>query len=364
MATPMAAEPVIVELTPAQFADREQVVVRHAGLTASASRFRSGVAALRIANGVGECVLLPFQGQQIWNATFAGRCLTMRSLFDEPRPTTDYLANYGAFFIHCGAAAMGNPGRADTHALHGELPNAAYDEAQLAVGADENGPFMELTGATRQTRAFGYDYLARPRLRLHRGATAFDLSLAVENRARAPFHLMYLAHANFRPIDGAQLLDSVADDRRDVTIRPPPPAGGPHALHEAVVADPTAHRSVRPGAPVDPELVLTMRAASGADGWAHALQRHPNGTGDFISWRPAELPYAVRWLVRNADQDALGLALPATAPPDGLAAAQAAGQLVRVDAGRTFHARMRLGMLDAEATERFAGMVAAAAGRR
>ncbi|MFO1075860.1 MAG: DUF4432 domain-containing protein, partial [Geminicoccaceae bacterium] len=93
----MAGEPVTVELTPAQFGDREQVVVRHAGLAASAFRFRSGVAALRIANGAGECVLLPFQGQQIWDATFGGRRLTMRSLFGEPRPTMDYLANYGAF---------------------------------------------------------------------------------------------------------------------------------------------------------------------------------------------------------------------------------------------------------------------------
>lgn len=40
-------------------------------------------------NGASELVMLPFQGQQIWCATFGGRNVTMKSMFGQPNPTTD-----------------------------------------------------------------------------------------------------------------------------------------------------------------------------------------------------------------------------------------------------------------------------------
>jgi hypothetical protein len=80
-------------------------------MVASTFRYDSGVEALRIANKMGSLVLLPFQGQQIWSAEFGGRNLTMKSMFDEPRATTQYLENYGGFLLHCGATAMGVPGQ-------------------------------------------------------------------------------------------------------------------------------------------------------------------------------------------------------------------------------------------------------------
>jgi hypothetical protein len=39
--------------------------------------------------------MLPFQGQQIWDAWFDERRLTMRSMFPEPKPTREYLDTYG-----------------------------------------------------------------------------------------------------------------------------------------------------------------------------------------------------------------------------------------------------------------------------
>src|SRR5687768_11828185 len=128
--------PTVIELRPEMFGMAEAVLAISGRLTASTFRYRSGAMALRDVNGLGQLCLLPFQGQQIWDAELLGRRLTMRSIFSEPQPTQDYLANYGAFFIHCGATAMGNPGPADQHPLHGELPNARYETAQLVVGAD------------------------------------------------------------------------------------------------------------------------------------------------------------------------------------------------------------------------------------
>jgi hypothetical protein len=43
------------------------------------------------------------------------------------------------------------------------------------------------------------------------------------------------------------------------------------------------------------------------------MQVRPDGTADFVSFRP-RAQYAVRWIMRGADQDALGL-VPATAEP-------------------------------------------------
>jgi hypothetical protein len=127
------------------FRYKERTLVEANRVTASAFRFPSGVAALRLRNDLGEVVLLPYQGQQVWSAAFRGRNITMRSMFDQPRPTRNYLETYGGFNLHCGFTAMGVPAAGDTHPLHGELPNAPYDEAWLVVGGRGRG----LRGAGR-----------------------------------------------------------------------------------------------------------------------------------------------------------------------------------------------------------------------
>ena len=73
-------------LQDATFAHHEQLLIRHGSLEASTFRFPSGVAALRLKNELGELILLPWQGQQIWSAAFRGRNITMKSMFDEPKP--------------------------------------------------------------------------------------------------------------------------------------------------------------------------------------------------------------------------------------------------------------------------------------
>jgi hypothetical protein len=124
----------IIHLQPGFFESKERVLVEHGPLTASAFRFDSSVAALRLKNEKGELVMLPFQGQQVWSVAFGGRNLTMKTPFTEPRPTRVYLETYGGFLLHCGATAMGVPTGEDTHPLHGELPNAPYQKAAEPEG--------------------------------------------------------------------------------------------------------------------------------------------------------------------------------------------------------------------------------------
>ena len=98
---------------------------------------------------------------------------------------------------------MGNPGATDTHPLHGELPNAPFRDAQLIVGRDADGAFMALTGTYRHTVAFSHNYVATPVVRLTAGSSRIRLDLSVRNLRHTPMELMYLAHVNFRPVDGA-----------------------------------------------------------------------------------------------------------------------------------------------------------------
>src|SRR5690606_12334717 len=129
----------------------------------------TGVCGLRLRNERGELVLLPFQGQQIWSARFDGRDLTMKSRFEEPRPTQNYLETYGGFLLHCAATAIGVPTGEDTDALHGELPNAPYHRAHLVLGEGEQGPSIGLGGEYQYTVAFAHNYVARPLVTLRAG---------------------------------------------------------------------------------------------------------------------------------------------------------------------------------------------------
>jgi hypothetical protein len=332
-----------VSLRPVKFTDAETVLVSCGGLTASVFRYPTGVKGLRIANEVGHISLLPFQGQQIWDATFDGRPLTMVSIFTVPQPTQDYLSNYGGFLLHCGVLGMGNPGPTDVHPLNGELPNATYDEAFLLVGDDDAGPYMALAGTYRGARAFSHHYIAQPTVTLHAGSSRLRVDMTVRNLSRKNMDFMYLTHINFRPVDGSVLLDTagkggeslrVIDDDLDA------------ATLAKVREDPTRHRLVEPGSRYDPELVLGLELLADADGLAHAMQLHPTGTADFVSYRPAQFDHAVRWISRSDDRDALGLLLPATAEPDGYLAEKAKGNVKSLPAYAEVNFSLEFGALD------------------
>ena len=340
----------IIDLRNVRFTLSETVLLRHHGLTASVFRYASGVAAIRVSNEVGEIIWLPFQGQQIWDAHFHGRRLTMRSMFDDPVNTNDYLGNCGGFLLHCGVLAMGNPCPEDSHPLHGELPNARYQEASIALGEDQAGAYLELCGKRRHTIAFAANYEAKPRIRIHAGSGRLDVQMTVGNLKRTAMELMYLAHVNFLPVDGATLIDTASDDPENVKVRVTlPPFFVPSQAHadfiSAVQKNPTLHRSMVPGRAIDPEIVMGLAFKSDAAGEAHSMQLLPDGSADFISHQPAELPRGIRWITRTADQDALGLYLPGTAGADGYTAEKTKGNIINLAPGDVFQCNFRCGAL-------------------
>jgi hypothetical protein len=344
--------PVRLDLASVQFGELEKPLAGGGGFSVSAFRYASGIAALRIRNRRGEVIVLPFKGHQIWRATFDGRDLTMKSMFEEPVPNVPYLETYGAFFIHCGATAIGP---AEGHIpLHGELPNAPYQKGWIEI--DEAKGTCAIIGTYEHTVAFSYHYLATSTYVLGADATLLDVSLNVENLKKTPMDLMYLAHANFRPVDNGELIYSAPYTAKAVRVRKsiPPhitPQPGYREFLEELSQNPALHHTLKPGLGFDPEVAFSIDMAADKNGLAHALMQRPDGTSDYMRYRPEQCGRCIRWICRTPDQDAIGMAFPATSDVEGYTAEKKKGNFVVLDGGKSWRVDMRMGVLSKAETD-------------
>jgi len=341
-----------VSLDPRFFSEKKRLFLESGALKATLFQYDSGVAAVQLENGVSELVMLPFQGQQIWSATFGGRNVTMKTMFDQPRPTSDYLQTYGGFLLHCGFTAMGVPTDEDDHPLHGELPNALFQHAWLVSGEDEGGAYIGLGGRYQHTVAFADNYTATPLVKLYAGAKEVHVSLCCRNCKKTPMDYMYLAHANFKPVEGARLVYSAKVTPQTVRVRRSIPghvSTGPEYLDflDRLGERPEEHHVFDESMTFIPELVFSIDYDADDQGWAHTLQVHPDGGADYVRHRPDQLPIGVRWICRTPDKDALGLVLPSTAEPEGKSAEMAKGNVKELEGGDEWRCDYVLGTLDA-----------------
>jgi len=332
------------------FQQQERNLITYGELKANLFLYPSGVHAIRLVNSRGEIIILPFQGQQVWSAIFDERELTMRSMFSVPKPTRSYLENYGGFLLHCGATAMGVPGDNDTHPLHGELPNAPYDDAYLLLGEDDRGRFVGIGGSYQHTVAFAHNYQAVPLIKLYEGQTILDVQMIITNLKRTWMELMYMAHINFQPIDNGLLHYSAKKTPETVRVRTSipghiHPTAGYKEFITQLAENPEKHHRLEPGLAFDPEVVFSIDYLEDEDGWAHSIQVHPDGSSDYVAHQPSVLDKGVRWISRTEDQDALGLVLPATAEPEGYSAEKTKGNIKVLGPGETFQCQMRIGRL-------------------
>ena len=339
-----------IHITPDQFTTQETPLVQQGQLCASLFRYPSGVCGLRLRNALGDLMLLPYQGQQIWDASMRGRRLTMKSMFDAPIATRDFLSSYGGFLLHCGATGMGVPGKDDKHPLHGELHSAPYQGASVLLGADERGAYIGLTGSYRHTQAFACNYVATPLVKLYADSSVFCVEMTIHNQKASAMPLMFLEHINFLPVDGARLAQTVICDPQNMRVRENPGASvdgapGHDALVRLLLREPQHHLVFKPGQAYDPEVVLYLRYLADASGWARTLQIHPDGSSDLVRHRPQQLSHGVRWLCRTPDQDAFGVE-PCTAEVDGFSAERAKGHVLTLAAGAVFRSALELGVLD------------------
>lgn len=341
-----------IHLYRSNFSAREAPLLAHGPFSVSAFLFDSGVHAVRLRNERSDLVLLPFQGQQIWSAMFDNRNVTMRSWFDQPRPTQSYLDTYGGFLLHCGMASMGVPGPGDNHPLHGEIPNAPYQKAAIVLGEDARGPYVGMTGEYTHAVAFTHYHVVKPLVKLYAGEARCVAFLDLTNRKHLPMEYMYMAHVNFRPVDNSRFVYSARCTPETVRVRKTIPSHvKPDPTYVAWLKEleqhPEKHHLLSPTLSFDPEVVFSIDYLADAAGWAHSMQVLPDGSADYICHQPAVLNRGIRWICRMKEQDALGIVLPSTADPEGYTIEKAKGNIRILQPGASFSCELEAGVLSA-----------------
>ena len=300
------------------FIEKERIIFDNGALKATLFKYSTGIEAVKLLNDKGYVTLLPFMGQQVWDMEFLGHNMVMKSIYDEPEVCKDFYGeSYGAFLMHCGLTAMGNPTSEDTHTPHGELPIAKYREAYIIAGEDEKGKYISLSGSYFHKRAFEHNYEFSPECRLYENASTIDMHITLANHKDLPLEYFYLCHINYRPIDGAQLYYTAKPE--NITPHHEVPDGYPEGdktnaylakLDKDTSIMNTIDKSTQSYAP---EIVFTCKYDADEKGDAHTMQLLPDGYACYVSHKPEELPFGVRWIARTKDEDALGMVLPATA---------------------------------------------------
>lgn len=341
-----------IYLFPDEFSRRERLVCENGALRASTFTYSTGVEAVCIANTHGHIELLPFMGQMIWRMAFCDRYLVMRSIYAEPQPCQrDYTESYGCFMMHCGLTAMGNPTAEDTHLPHGELPVARYQRAYLLGGEDERGRYIALGGVYTHKRAYEYNYAFSPEVRLYEDATTVDITVNIQNNKDMPLEYFYLCHLNYRPVDGSRLVytarhENITAHREVPDDYPEPMRSRTNAYLDRLEADMSVMDTVDSTTQsYAPEIVFTCRYDADAEGNAHTLQVMPDGYACYVRHRPEELPLGIRWISRTADEDALGMVLPATAEHKGYRYCKAHGYERYLNTGESVTYHITTGIL-------------------
>jgi hypothetical protein len=352
---------VAVALRRASFGEKEREAVRYRGLTASVFRYDTGIEAVRLSNARGFVVVLPYLGQIVWSAEFDGVELAMQSMFRAPRPAKIIVEAYGCLAYHAGLLRNGVPSPADTHVLHGEMPCAEMDEAGIACGSDDRGPWIAVTGAREYAMGFGAHYRATPRVVLPFGRAGCDIVMEVENLSTAPMDLMYLCHVNFAFAEGARIVQPVPYTPAHVVTRTSVPGHVTptpeyRALLDDLAGNPGRMRWLSEPERYDPEQVFYIKGLKrGADGLVRFMLARREGDAFAIAWDPEVMPHTIRWILANSDQRVAAFAMPATCEPEGYLAEKRKGNVRSLMGGARAEFATHVDYIDsaqAEATAR------------
>ncbi len=344
-----------ISLYRALFGEQEKVLVQSKDFTVSAWTYSSGVLALSLENSRGRLVVLPYQGQMIWSAVFDGCDLTMRNLFEQPRPSLSVIDTYGCFMFHSGLLRNGCPAPEDTHALHGEMPCAPMDTAWMEIGEG----FVRLGGAYQYAKGFGDRYQACPSVTLRVDSALFDIDMQVTNLGGKPMDLMYMAHMNYAYVDGARFVEPLGMQQMRLRtsvpdhVKPTPD----WSAYMAQLADhPEQLASLAAPALYDPEIVFFFdEVGTDANGQAHFLLEHPNGAAFYTRYRPEQFEHAARWILHTPDQQVAAFVLPSTCEPEGYHAEKAKGHVRQLGAGASASFSVTTGYLDAQERQTLLG---------
>jgi len=336
------------------FTDGERELLTIGSMKVTAFRYSTGTEALKVENNKGFFIILPFQGQQIWRANFLGKELGMITSIKEPIPNTDFLKTYGGFIYHCGICAFGSPQADDNHPQHGEIPNIAYNEAYIDCGEDEKGTYIAISGLLDYNISFVRHYHFMPSCRLYENESVLHFDVTLHNLRTEPMEYMYLAHINFRPINGAKLIYNAKRDAEHIKVFKKIGANLPKDQAEKLGAymdrtekDPSLADHVgNPDEIYDPEICFAIRYDSDQDNRGYTLQ-YEDGIGACYVNHPTDiLPIGIRWISRTGTEDSMGMILPATAEHFGYSHAKRNGMIKTLAGGESLRFNIDAGFLD------------------
>lgn len=340
-------------LNDAMFSEKETTVAVHGDMRATAFRYSTGTAALKITNKRGYFTVLPFWGHQIWRASFDGIDLWMKTKIEEPIMEEDFFDSYGCFMMHSGLCAVGGPGPEDNHKIHGDLPVAPFADPKIECGEDEGGKFITVYGTFHRYRTFNVNYKFTSGYKLYENGTLIHLTVQIENLRKSEMEYAYLCHINFRPFDGAKLLYTAPLDEKHIKVHKNVPASMPEkdakalrAYMDAMQKTPEVHTLVgAEGQIYDPEIVSTIYYKGDEEGYAHTMQYREDGYACYVKHPVEPLSHSLRWISRTSDEDAMGMVLPASAEHLGYSHAKREGQIRTIPGEGTLTFSIDFGLL-------------------
>lgn len=328
-------------LNKADFTTEQKVLLQNDHFTAESFLYPSGIAALKISNAKGHMIILPFDGQIIWDVVFDGKSLTMDNMFSEPKRGNEIIDTYGCFAFHSGLLANGCPGPDDVHPLHGEFPTSAMDRSYLMF--DETT--MTIHSEFEYVKGFGHHYMAKPSVTMTAGTEEIGISLEVQNRSNyQKMPLQYMCHMNYAYVENGVMTENIPEDAFYLRTSVPGHVK-PNDDWKAYMAKLEADKELisvldRPEM-YDPEICFFTKNLTDYTDTAEFEMSYNGDRKFFIRFDTEEFPYATRWLLNNADQKVAAFALPGTSTPEGYLAAERAGTVIELEPGeiRVFNVR-------------------------
>ena len=261
------------------FGTQKKLLARFGDFEAHVLRPPGGMETLLISNSIAQVTVLPFWGQQIWDMSAFHRRAKMRCPIDYPT-SPHYFESYGAWIHHCGFACNDD----DQSAPRNELATLRYERATLSAGTDTVGDYLAVVSETSHTRAFHFHYHVMPEVRLYSHSGVIRVSFRAVNGGAAPLPFHYQCQINFRPIPEGHLIDNASHHQ-------------------------TTRRACTPRIPEGKGAFSLLSMEGGST--LHALQVHPAGDSDIVTFSTDHFDHIARWIGDTGDYRLISLASPA-----------------------------------------------------
>ncbi|WP_334329547.1 aldose 1-epimerase family protein [Companilactobacillus sp. HBUAS59699] len=317
-----------IHLTHSLFNEKPFKVLENDSFSVESFIYPSGVEGLKVSNSRGHLTLLPYMGMIIWDAIFDGQSLKMKDMFSQPLPGKGIADTYGCFQFSSGLLANGTPGPEDNYQLHGEFPTSKMVDAYIELDGDS----LKVGSSHEYVKGFGYHYLAKPSVTMHKDSGLFDIKMSVTNLLKdQKMPLQYMCHMNYAYPENATMTQSVPDDAFKLRESVPShvhPTKEWLAYNDELKASGKIINKLDDSSRYDPEIVFFTSDLTKFADKAEFRMNLENGKNFVTKITTSEFPIVTRWILYNKDQQVAAFALPGTSRPEGYHAAEKAGTLI------------------------------------